>query len=56
MHNFFETGLQKNYGNQNFIDISLKLNFLQKFEILQILNFFVIFKKISNFSDILTQS
>ena len=49
VHNFSETGLQKNYGNQNFIDISLKLNFLHLLEILQILNFFAIFQKISNF-------
>ena len=56
VHNFSETGLQKNYGNQNFIDISTKLNFLEIFEILKILNFFAVFKKNSSFLDILTQS
>ena len=43
VHNFSETGLPKNYGNQNFIDISTKLNFLEIFEILKILNFFAVF-------------
>ena len=56
MHNFSETGLQKNYGDQNFIDIFTKLNFLEIFEILKILNFFAVFKKNSSFLDILTQS
>ena len=43
VNNFFENGLPKNFDNQNFIEISLKLNFSDTFEILHILNFFPVF-------------
>ena len=56
LHNFFENSSGKYFDNQNFIEISLKLNFWDCFEILQILKFFLVFSENSNFWDILPKS